>query len=186
MLKCPVCRISYRVQNIAAHSTKCKREREELLGSIKYEKALEKRTLRALAALETRTVVHKPSCHGSTAASLADAGSETTSALTHKYLISGQTHVLDKHSSGRQLSSPPPDAELWRPIFKSREDFEFAEIVMKSGMSKDLCERLIKIIRRCLEGKGSITLSNYSDVLRCSESMGLLIPGQLREAHKSA
>ncbi|KAH8981154.1 hypothetical protein EDB86DRAFT_2977268 [Lactarius hatsudake] len=56
-----------------------------------------------------------------------------------------------------------PKAEPWRPFFKMREDFLFSEVLMEVGMNKDRTERLIEVVRLCIEGKGSLTLSNYSD-----------------------
>ncbi|KAH9005756.1 hypothetical protein EDB86DRAFT_2875744 [Lactarius hatsudake] len=56
-----------------------------------------------------------------------------------------------------------PKAEPWRPFFKMREDFLFLEVLMEVGMNKDRTERLIEVVRLCIEGKGSLTLSNYSD-----------------------
>lgn len=34
---------------------------------------------------------------------------------------------------------------------------------MEVRMSEDQTERLVEVIKRCIDGKGSLTLSNYSD-----------------------
>ncbi len=71
-----------------------------------------------------------------------------------------------EHSRKRQLFSRHPklNAEPWRPFFRTREDFVFSEVLMEAGMNKDQTERLITVFRLCLDGKGSFTLSNYSDI----------------------
>ena len=41
-----------------------------------------------------------------------------------------------------------------------REDFEFSKLLMKVGMAKGDSKRLIKIIRRGLDGNGSFNITN--------------------------
>ena len=36
-------------------------------------------------------------------------------------------------------------------------------------MSKDLCDRLIKLLRRCMAGKGSVTFGAYEIARRSAE-----------------
>lgn len=74
-----------------------------------------------------------------------------------------ETRLPDEHSSKRQCL-PPPDAEPWRPFFKTREDFMLAELLLEVGMTKDQTDRLVKLIKRCLDGKGSLSFSNSSDI----------------------
>ena len=64
------------------------------------------------------------------------------------------------HSTKR---SPPRNLEPWSPFFKSREDFEISEILLKVGVPKGDCDRLFNIFRRCLDGKGSFNLNKYSE-----------------------
>ena len=60
----------------------------------------------------------------------------------------------------------PADAEPWLP-FKTREDFEFAEIAQETGMSKKQIDALIHLFRKCIDiGKESFTFSNYNDMHR--------------------
>ncbi|KAI9442404.1 hypothetical protein H4582DRAFT_2202107, partial [Lactarius indigo] len=58
----------------------------------------------------------------------------------------------------------PPKAEPWHPFFQTHEDFLFSEVLMEAGMNKDRTERLIEVVRLCIEGKGKLTFSNYSDI----------------------
>jgi hypothetical protein len=57
----------------------------------------------------------------------------------------------------------PPDDNPWGP-FRSREDFEFADIVHDANLNRPQIERLIKFIRRCENTPGSFTIQSYSDL----------------------
>ncbi|KAG1783951.1 hypothetical protein EV702DRAFT_1175911 [Suillus placidus] len=45
---------------------------------------------------------------------------------------------------------PPPDGQPWRP-FKSRLEFEIAEIMLKVGFNNQQTDRLIKLCHRCVD-----------------------------------
>jgi hypothetical protein len=83
--------------------------------------------------------------------------------------------VVYHHNSGRASETQPPEGHSkkpnpprnlgpWKPFFKSREDFEIAEVLMKVGAREADCNRILKAFRRCLDGKGSLNLNKYSDV----------------------
>jgi hypothetical protein len=59
-------------------------------------------------------------------------------------------------------STEPPIKEPWLP-FRSREDFDFAEIVQKTAMNQSHVNDLIKLIHRCQQGMGKVTFENYAD-----------------------
>ena len=60
--------------------------------------------------------------------------------------------------------SPPVDSNPWAP-FKTREDFEFAELMLKGGMPKAQINALISLFHKCIEkGKGSLTFLNHSEM----------------------
>ena len=67
--------------------------------------------------------------------------------------------------TGSEASSThPADPAPWLP-FKTREDFEFAEIALCTGMTKDQISALICLFRKCLEiGKESFTFLDYKDM----------------------
>ncbi|KAH9168438.1 hypothetical protein EDB89DRAFT_1855509 [Lactarius sanguifluus] len=77
-----------------------------------------------------------------------------------------RTQSFDEYNGEHQFFSSPPagSAEPWLPFFNTREDFEFAEILMESHMNKVQSERLIKLVKLCLNRKGTLTFSNYSDL----------------------
>ncbi|KAH9075548.1 hypothetical protein EDB83DRAFT_2350581, partial [Lactarius deliciosus] len=139
--KCQLCRISFRAQNLPAHVRKCERERRGRQGEIKYAKTRERR-LRALEASHD----DPPNLQSNTIQILDD-----------------RTQGPGDHGCKHKRPSPPK-AEPWRPFFKTREDFLFSEVLMEVGMNKDRTERLIEVVRLCIEGKGSLTFSNYSDI----------------------
>ncbi|KAI9431873.1 hypothetical protein H4582DRAFT_2113324 [Lactarius indigo] len=78
------------------------------------------------------------------------------------------------HSCKRKRPSLPK-AEPWRPFFKTREDFLFSEVLMEAGMNKDRTDRLIEVVRLCIEGKGTLTFSNYSDIRGAWERASLQV-----------
>jgi hypothetical protein len=60
-------------------------------------------------------------------------------------------------------SAAPPIDQPWLP-FRSREDFEFAEIAHRAAMNQPQIESLIKLIRRCEQNPGQFTLENFRDL----------------------
>ena len=63
-------------------------------------------------------------------------------------------------------SMEPPIKEPWLP-FRSREDFDFAEIAHNAAMNQSQIDDLIKLFHRCQQVPGKFTLKNYQD-LKCS------------------
>jgi len=57
------------------------------------------------------------------------------------------------------------------PFFNSCEDFLFSEVLMQTRIAKTECDRLIKIFRKCLDGEGSFTFANYTDMEATWESV---------------
>jgi hypothetical protein len=61
---------------------------------------------------------------------------------------------------------PPP----WHP-FKSRSDFEFAQLALEANLSRAQVEKLISIFKRCNAGEDTLNVLNHSDIKkRWSES----------------
>jgi len=60
-------------------------------------------------------------------------------------------------------SSTPHNDEPWRP-FRSRIDFEFAEIVLAAAIKEDHANSLIRLIHHNANEKGLFTLKNYADI----------------------
>ena len=55
------------------------------------------------------------------------------------------------------------EPEPWAP-FRTREDFEFTELVLDAGMKKGQVKALIKLFHKCIEGEGSFTIPKYKDM----------------------
>ncbi|KAI0310436.1 hypothetical protein OF83DRAFT_1021212, partial [Amylostereum chailletii] len=50
--------------------------------------------------------------------------------------------------------------------FNTREDFSIAEIMHQGSLNQDQCDRLIKLVRSCIDRPGKFTLSSYADLER--------------------
>jgi len=51
----------------------------------------------------------------------------------------------------------------WEP-FRTRLDFEFAEIALSAALNKDHTEALIKLVHRCVNDRDSFTLKGHTDL----------------------
>jgi hypothetical protein len=71
---------------------------------------------------------------------------------------------FEEYNSDSTLPRHTTVADPWWPDFKSREDFSYAEIIHQAHLSNDLSDKLIKLINRCLEGKGEFTFKGHADV----------------------
>ncbi|KAG2036604.1 hypothetical protein BDR03DRAFT_934392 [Suillus americanus] len=64
------------------------------------------------------------------------------------------------HSS---WSAPEPDAQPWHP-FKSRLEFDVAELALKVALNNAQTDRLLDICRRCARQSEKFTFQNHKDV----------------------
>lgn len=62
-----------------------------------------------------------------------------------------------------EFLAPPPDGQPWRP-FKSRLEFEIAEIMLEVGFNNQQSNRFIKLCHRCAVGKEKFTFKNHKDI----------------------
>jgi len=69
----------------------------------------------------------------------------------------------------------PPDPDPWTP-FNTREDFEFAELALETGMSKAQVNRMIDLFHKCIEKKGRFTLSNHAEMRKTLEAASERLP----------
>ena len=71
---------------------------------------------------------------------------------------------LNEYRQPASDASAAAEHEPWMP-FRTRYDFEFAEIALGSGMTRKQMDAMIKLFRRCLEeGKGSFTIKDHKDL----------------------
>jgi hypothetical protein len=81
-----------------------------------------------------------------------------------------------KSSSRGNTDKPvaPLDQHPWRP-FRTREDFELAELVHAAALNKDQVDTLVKLIKRCERNPGSLTFEGVQDVERSWEDTSKLL-----------
>lgn len=71
---------------------------------------------------------------------------------------------FEDYKSSSPSNIPLGEPEPWLP-FKTREDFEFAEIALATAMSKVQVNATIDLLHRCIKkGKGSFTLANFNEM----------------------
>lgn len=75
-----------------------------------------------------------------------------------------EVFAFEEFTRAVQENTYPADPEPWAP-FKTREDFEFAELARETGMTKGQINALIRLFHQCIEnGKDSFTLSGYNEM----------------------
>jgi hypothetical protein len=69
-----------------------------------------------------------------------------------------------------------PDDEPWRP-FRSRKDFEFAELLRDGAINRSQTERWIKYTQSCQvdDGTGPFTIKNCNDLKKSLQSASKLL-----------
>jgi hypothetical protein len=83
-----------------------------------------------------------------------------------------RSHKLDsvcsfeEYGSGSTKRKCPTivDSEPWWPNFNSLEDFLYAELTLQANLNSETSEKLIKLINRCIDGKGTFTYKSHVDV----------------------
>jgi hypothetical protein len=83
------------------------------------------------------------------------------------------TRRFEEYQHSMRVSSSVFPDKPWWPFFHSREDFLLSEILLEGGLSNELSERLIKLMNVCISGKGTLTISRYSEVLAAWERASL-------------
>ena len=63
----------------------------------------------------------------------------------------------------------PADPESWKP-FRSRLDFELAELILDTHMNKNQINELISLIHQCISDPKSFTLKNEPDLAKIWEN----------------
>ena len=73
------------------------------------------------------------------------------------------TFKFDKYRQPLPHSNATLEPEPWAP-FRTREDFEFAELMLDTGVTKKQAKALIKLFHKCIKGGGNFTISKYKDM----------------------
>ena len=72
-------------------------------------------------------------------------------------------HFEDYGRKNHQEKPPLYHKKPWEP-FRTRVDFEFAEIALSAALNKDHADMLIKLVHRCIDGQASFTLKNHTEL----------------------
>jgi hypothetical protein len=102
---------------------------------------------------------------------------EIDSIKTEYHPNSGRVLKIDKFEDYQMHDAeadPPPVSDTpWWP-FRSRTDFEFAEIALEAALTQKQVDGLIKILTRCISGSDSFNLSSHRDLKETWESASAL------------
>ncbi|KAG2101790.1 hypothetical protein BD769DRAFT_1697154 [Suillus cothurnatus] len=78
--------------------------------------------------------------------------------------IEAKVCAFDAFERHPATSVPPPDGHPpWHP-FKSRLEFDIAELTLEVGLNNEQSDRLIKLCHRCALGKEKVTFKNHKDI----------------------
>ncbi|KAG2356754.1 hypothetical protein BDR07DRAFT_1453323 [Suillus spraguei] len=77
-------------------------------------------------------------------------------------------------------SDPLPNKKPWLP-FKSRLEFEVAQIALEAVLNNDQTDRLIKICRQCAIGNDKFTFENHKDIHRKWDAASQHVTGFTKE-----
>ncbi|KAH9161604.1 hypothetical protein EDB89DRAFT_2080510 [Lactarius sanguifluus] len=181
---------AFRPQTFAAHVRKCEREKREEEELLEYKKEMIGKAQAQLAgASRLRTAVGTSPAHGGFTAPELDSESDsdiedlsnydtldnstvpnrttTRRSIRTEYHPNSRrptkTHYVDDPSHNPRSSPRQSNPEPWAPFFKTREDFMLSEILLESGLSNNLSEKLLELFRLCKTGKGEVTVERLSE-----------------------
>ncbi|EPQ59138.1 hypothetical protein GLOTRDRAFT_103193 [Gloeophyllum trabeum ATCC 11539] len=79
-----------------------------------------------------------------------------------------EVHHFAEYQQAPDPMPPPPDEEPWRP-FRSRLDFEFAELALKARLTKAETDTLFRLCHRAVAGE-RFTLRDHAEVCETWEA----------------
>jgi hypothetical protein len=95
---------------------------------------------------------------------------DPTKVYVHRHPHS-QFYARTPSSISPSQSDSPPKAPYWP--YKTREDFEFAELCLDAGLPTGTIERLIKLTNKIKENPGCFTLKNAKQVMETADKATL-------------
>lgn len=78
-----------------------------------------------------------------------------------------------EHHSQHRRPTPRNPTKPWTP-FRTRAEFEFAEIAIDAALNKRQVDALIKVFHRCIEGKDTFELKGHADLIEMWELASVL------------
>jgi hypothetical protein len=86
---------------------------------------------------------------------------------TEFHPASGKAPIIahfDDYGCSQQFKyNKPPDRTPWSP-FKTRLDFEIAELILLAALNKEQTTTLISLLKRCAGGDESFTLRSHDEI----------------------
>ncbi|KAH9993321.1 hypothetical protein BJV74DRAFT_884434 [Russula compacta] len=189
---CHVCGGTFHPQTIAAHVKKCERMKEAEEGLVKYECKVRHEVERLLACpsgsnaadpltsndsgppgspdlwpvleiAELFPVSDSPP-PGPLAEQVQAADGDTQIKYHPRSGKPSKAYCPKVYSTRKSSSHDKPDLKPWWPFFKTCEDFLISEILIDSGLSNAQLDKLLKLINRCINSKGTLMLSRHADL----------------------
>ena len=92
--------------------------------------------------------------------------------------IPEQIHAFTNFKCGPTSleSAPPPNKQPWLP-FKSRLEFEVAEIALEAAMNNEQTDRLIDLFNRCASRQEKFTFKNHKDIRNMWDAVSHRVTG---------
>ncbi|KAG2757672.1 hypothetical protein P692DRAFT_20677934, partial [Suillus brevipes Sb2] len=81
----------------------------------------------------------------------------------HSQISSTIHHFSEFTRSGMTEDTVPRNNSPWEP-FRTRLDFEIAEIALEAAMTKDQTNRLLDLVHQSASGNDKFTLQNHDEV----------------------
>ncbi|KAH8991412.1 hypothetical protein EDB86DRAFT_3183167 [Lactarius hatsudake] len=189
---CTICMNAFRPQAFAAHVRKCEREKREEEELLEYKKEMiGKAQAQLTGTSRLRMAVGTLPAHGGFAApkldvepdsdveDLSDYDTLDNSTVPNRTMTRRsirteyhpnsrrptKTHYVDdpSHNPRSSESARQSNPEPWTPFFRTCEDFVLSEILLESGLSNNLSEKLLELFRLCKTGKGEVTVERLSE-----------------------
>jgi len=71
-------------------------------------------------------------------------------------------------------------ADLWWPFYNMCKDFLLLEVLCEGSLSNEQTDKLLKVIKWCLSGKGSLTFTTHTNVQAAQERMSMADPSEFK------
>ncbi|KAH8984062.1 hypothetical protein EDB86DRAFT_3066194 [Lactarius hatsudake] len=145
---CTICINAFRPQAFAAHVRKCEREKREEEELLEYKKEMIGKA-QAQLTVPNRTTTRR---------SIRTEYHPNSRRPTKTHYVDDPSHNPRSSESTRQANPEP-----WTPFFRTHEDFMLSKILLESGLSNNLSEKLLELFRLCKTGKGEVTVERLSE-----------------------
>jgi len=191
--ECDLCGQSFNVRGLAGHQKACRVAEKQRESDQKYEKKLrrEAKLQRHLSSIKLRDEwdgdngqdvavddsISGPGDHPQLEANLVTSA-ETTAHEDRVGDIKTEYHPhsglptriesLHEYKQRSRVTRERPSSKPWKP-FRTRGDFEFAEMALEAALNKAQTDPFIKFIHHCVNKPTSFTLHNHAELTQMWE-----------------